>query len=47
MPQGTMNMTANYSDYGAKADVQAPPAGQTLDLMEMLQEAGAGSESGL
>ncbi|CAL9469230.1 hypothetical protein [Streptomyces sp. Tu 3180] len=46
MPQGTMNMTAHYSDYGAKAEVQAPPAGETLDLMEMMQELeGMGSES--
>ncbi|CAM5546261.1 hypothetical protein [Streptomyces griseomycini] len=50
MPQGTMNMTAHYSDYGAKADVQAPPAGETFDLMEMLKELeglGAESEAGL
>ncbi|CAL9547831.1 hypothetical protein SUDANB15_04352 [Streptomyces sp. enrichment culture] len=46
MPQGTMNMTAHYSDYGAKADVQAPPAGETFDLMEMLKELeGLGAES--
>ncbi|WP_371101170.1 hypothetical protein [Streptomyces sp. PU_AKi4] len=38
MPQGTMNMTANYSDYGAKAEVEAPPAAETFDLMEMLKE---------
>ncbi|MEV8595680.1 hypothetical protein [Streptomyces sp. NPDC052012] len=47
MAQGTMNMTAHYSDYGAKADVQAPPASDTLDLMEMLKELeGLGEESG-
>lgn len=50
-PQGTMKMTAHYSDYGAKADVQAPPAGDTFDFMEMLEElerlgAGLGAESG-
>lgn len=49
-PHGTMNMTADYSDYGAEADVQAPPAQGTLDLMEMMQELedlGADSEAGL
>ncbi|MFI1422768.1 hypothetical protein ACH4VX_33340 [Streptomyces sp. NPDC020731] len=50
MAQGTMNMTANYSDYGAKAEVEAPPAKDTFDLMEMLKELeglGADSEAGL
>ncbi|WP_030860894.1 hypothetical protein [Streptomyces sp. NRRL S-37] len=47
MPQGTISMTANYSDYGAKAEVEAPAAEDTLDLMEMLGELGAGSEAGL
>ncbi|MEU7467133.1 hypothetical protein AB0A94_00980 [Streptomyces sp. NPDC044984] len=50
MPQGTMNMTANYSDYGAKAEVEAPSAKDTFDLMEMLKELeglGADSEAGL
>ncbi|MFD5773169.1 hypothetical protein [Streptomyces fungicidicus] len=50
MPQGTMNMKADYSGYGAKAEVQAPPAKDTLDLMEMLSELedlGADSEAGL
>ncbi|GAA2566906.1 MULTISPECIES: hypothetical protein [Streptomyces] len=47
MPQGTMNMTAHYSDYGAEADVQAPPAGETFDLMEMLKGLEEGSEAGL
>ncbi|MFE2277126.1 hypothetical protein ACFXAE_07640 [Streptomyces sp. NPDC059454] len=46
-PQGTMNMTADYSDYGAAAEVEAPPAAETLDLMEMLGELGADSEAGL
>ncbi|GAA0631465.1 lipoprotein [Streptomyces thermocarboxydovorans] len=54
-PQGTMKMTAHYSDYGTKADVQAPPAGDTFDFMEMLEElerlggqsgAGLGEQSG-
>ncbi|MGC0375545.1 hypothetical protein [Streptomyces sp. SAI-229] len=47
MPQGTISMTANYSDYGAKAEVEAPAAEDTLDLMEMLGELGVGSEAGL
>ncbi|MGV4890964.1 hypothetical protein ACSR0Z_31145 [Streptomyces viridosporus] len=38
MGQGTMNMTAHYSDYGAEAEVQAPPAKDTFDLMGMMQE---------
>lgn len=50
MPQGTMNMTANYSDYGSAAAVEAPPAKDTFDLFEMLKElerSGAGSGAGL
>ncbi len=46
MDQGTMNMTAHYSDYGAAAEVEAPPAGETFDFMEMmkeLEELGAGA----
>ncbi|MER7485254.1 hypothetical protein ABTY20_04860 [Streptomyces sp. NPDC126497] len=39
-PQGTMNMTAHYSDYGAEAEVEAPAAEDTFDLMEMLKEIG-------
>ncbi len=47
MPQGTINMTANYSDYGAAATVQAPPAKDTFDLFEMLKQLeGAGAEGG-
>ncbi|PWJ04933.1 hypothetical protein DKG34_24210 [Streptomyces sp. NWU49] len=38
MAQGTMNMTAHYSDYGAEVEVQAPPAKDTFDLMGMMQE---------
>ncbi|MFF1273702.1 hypothetical protein ACFVZC_09890 [Streptomyces marokkonensis] len=48
-PQGTMNMTAHYSDYGAAAEVEAPPAKDTFDFMEMMKELedlGAGSEAG-
>ncbi|MFF5089456.1 hypothetical protein [Streptomyces niveus] len=43
-PQGEMKISANYSDYGAKASVQTPPAGDTVDLFEML--GGLGEESG-
>ncbi|MEU2259453.1 hypothetical protein ABZ557_04075 [Streptomyces sp. NPDC019645] len=47
MPQGTMNMTATYSDYGATATVEAPPAKETFDLFKMLKELeGAGAEGG-
>ncbi|MFC8369195.1 hypothetical protein ACFUIT_14640 [Streptomyces sp. NPDC057239] len=46
-PQGTMKMTADYSDYGAAAEVEAPAAEETFDLMEMLGELGADSEAGL
>ncbi|MEU3093377.1 hypothetical protein ABZ690_00725 [Streptomyces sp. NPDC006967] len=38
LPQGTMNMTAHYSDYGAAAQVEAPPAKDTFDLAEMMKE---------
>ncbi|MFJ9028350.1 hypothetical protein ACIRQP_07475 [Streptomyces sp. NPDC102274] len=44
--QGEVNISAHYSDYGAKAQVQAPPAGDTFDFAELLGElgdAGAGS----
>ncbi|MFC4606450.1 hypothetical protein ACFO9E_01225 [Streptomyces maoxianensis] len=44
-PQGMTKIVANYSDYGAKATVQAPPAGDTFDLMEMLKKVGKGMES--
>ncbi|MFJ6822902.1 hypothetical protein [Streptomyces niveus] len=43
-PQGEVKISANYSDYGAKASVQTPPAGDTVDLFEML--GGLGEESG-
>ncbi|MEU6705191.1 hypothetical protein [Streptomyces wuyuanensis] len=50
MPQGTMNMTANYSDYGSAAAVEAPAAKDTFDMFAMLKElerSGAGSGPGL
>ncbi|HBF84764.1 MULTISPECIES: hypothetical protein [Streptomyces] len=40
-PQGEIRMTADYSDYGTAASVQAPPAGETFDLAQMLEELGA------
>ncbi|GAA2267555.1 lipoprotein [Streptomyces atrovirens] len=50
MDSGEMKMTAHYSDYGAAADVEAPPAKDTFDFMEMMKELeglGADSEAGL
>ncbi|MGW8667039.1 hypothetical protein [Streptomyces niveus] len=43
-PQGEVKISANYSDYGAKASVETPPAADTVDLFEML--GGLGDESG-
>ncbi|WP_175409928.1 hypothetical protein [Streptomyces sp. TRM64462] len=45
-PQGTMKVTATYSDYGTKAGVQAPPPGETADIMEMLGDLVKGAEGG-
>lgn len=45
-PQGTVKVSAHYSDYGAKAQVQAPPAGETFDFAELLGELGAGTGTG-
>ncbi|MFE2640413.1 hypothetical protein ACFXKS_16960 [Streptomyces scopuliridis] len=39
--QGEVNISAHYSDYGAKAQVQAPPAGETFDFAELLGGLGA------
>ncbi|MEE1803809.1 hypothetical protein ACIQVO_25345 [Streptomyces sp. NPDC101062] len=41
--EGTMKISTHYSDYGAKTQVTAPPAGETFDLAEMM--AGLGDES--
>ncbi|WP_329621734.1 hypothetical protein OG357_15705 [Streptomyces sp. NBC_01255] len=46
MPEGAMNMTAFYSDYGTKATVEAPPAKDTVDFMEMLKGIGEGAGEG-
>ncbi|MGW2596816.1 hypothetical protein [Streptomyces klenkii] len=36
--KGRMEITQSLSDYGAKADVQAPPADQTVDLLEKIKK---------
>ncbi|MET9416379.1 hypothetical protein ABZY03_19765 [Streptomyces klenkii] len=36
--KGRMEITQSLSDYGAKADVQAPPADQTVDLLERIKK---------
>ncbi|WP_435974560.1 hypothetical protein [Streptomyces sp. Qhu_M48] len=46
MPEGSMNMTAFYSDYGTEAAVEAPPAKDTFDFMEMLKGIGEGLGDG-
>ncbi|WMX48863.1 hypothetical protein RGF97_12795 [Streptomyces roseicoloratus] len=45
MAQGSVHMRADYTDYGAEATVQVPPAKDTVDLFKMIQEAG-GAEQG-
>ncbi|KOT32345.1 lipoprotein [Streptomyces caelestis] len=46
-PQGTINLTSDYSDYGARAEVETPPARDTFDFVEMLKELeGLGADSG-
>jgi hypothetical protein len=39
-PQGTFDIAVTYSDYGTAAAVQAPPADQTFDFMEVLEKLG-------
>jgi hypothetical protein len=49
MPQGKVKITANYSDYGVKAAVVAPPAAETFDFMKLMEDlgaAGAGAGTG-
>ncbi|MFE6690653.1 hypothetical protein ACFVFQ_29810 [Streptomyces sp. NPDC057743] len=36
--QGTITTTSEFSDYGTKTSVQAPPAGDTVDLLKELQK---------
>ncbi|MEE1930921.1 hypothetical protein V1J52_22525 [Streptomyces sp. TRM 70351] len=40
LPQGDVEVTQRLSDYGVAAEVTAPPAAETLDLVEMLEELG-------
>ncbi|WP_432066398.1 hypothetical protein [Streptomyces sp. C10-9-1] len=40
-PEGTVAVSAEYSDYGAKIAVETPPADQTMDLAEELAELAA------
>ncbi|WP_156726495.1 LolA-like protein [Streptomyces apocyni] len=48
-PEGTVSITAKYSDYGTGATVKTPPASDTVDLFKKLKEIGedAGGEGGL
>ncbi|MEU5215519.1 hypothetical protein AB0G79_04875 [Streptomyces sp. NPDC020807] len=46
MAEGKMKLTADYSDYGTKAAVQAPPAEDTVDLFEMLKGLGGAGAQG-
>ncbi|GGZ16284.1 DUF6612 family protein [Streptomyces poonensis] len=39
-PEGDIDMSMKLSDYGAKTEVEVPPADDTLDLFEMLQGLG-------
>ncbi|MEV4440876.1 hypothetical protein AB0K09_18030 [Streptomyces sp. NPDC049577] len=38
--RGSTKVTADYTDYGAKAQVQAPPTGETVDLVQLLKDEG-------
>ncbi|MEU3730265.1 hypothetical protein AB0E81_12740 [Streptomyces sp. NPDC033538] len=42
-PQGNVDMSMKLSDYGAKAEVEVPPAADTFDLFEMLKQLGEAS----
>ncbi|MEV6394229.1 hypothetical protein AB0M39_05490 [Streptomyces sp. NPDC051907] len=44
-PEGKIKVVAKYSDYGSKATVTPPPAGETVDLMEMFKELSEGLKS--
>ncbi|MEU2504250.1 hypothetical protein ABZ621_06005 [Streptomyces sp. NPDC007863] len=46
MAEGTVQIRADYSDYGTKSAVEAPPASETVDLFKMLQEADAAGAQG-
>ncbi|GAA3374249.1 lipoprotein [Streptomyces sannanensis] len=45
-PEGAVKVSAHYSDYGAAATVQAPPADETVDLFKMMKELGEGMKDG-
>ncbi|WP_199547345.1 hypothetical protein [Streptomyces sp. N35] len=46
-PEGTVEIHQTFSDYGAKAQVEVPPASQTFDVLKMLEELeGLGLEEG-
>ncbi|MEU6302166.1 hypothetical protein [Streptomyces chartreusis] len=42
---GQLTQTAYYSDYGVKATVEKPPAGDTADLEDLLEEGTLGGTS--
>ncbi|GAA4671656.1 hypothetical protein GCM10023347_26980 [Streptomyces chumphonensis] len=39
-PEGSMEMTQRMTDYGVKVAPEAPPADETIDFVEMLEELG-------
>ncbi|MGW1276622.1 hypothetical protein ACWD4V_06615 [Streptomyces tsukubensis] len=41
-PEGVITMVTNYSDYGAKASVKAPPAAETFDFGRIMEKLGEG-----
>ncbi|MFD7438155.1 hypothetical protein [Streptomyces sp. NPDC059861] len=46
-PAGDVDMSMKLSDYGAKAEVEVPPAAETFDLFAMLKDLGeAGAAEG-
>ncbi|MCP9957772.1 hypothetical protein [Streptomyces sudanensis] len=46
-PEGEVEVSVTYSDYGTEAAVQAPPTGQTFDFMEMMEKlSGAARDAG-
>ncbi|WP_329614455.1 hypothetical protein OG244_15840 [Streptomyces brevispora] len=45
MTTGELNSTMFYSDYGTKVSVERPPASDTIDFSEFLQQQGASGEA--
>ncbi|OIK00010.1 hypothetical protein BIV24_03000 [Streptomyces colonosanans] len=39
-PKGDMKVMSKYSDYGAAIQVKTPPAGETVDFMDLMKELG-------